>query len=79
MYPSGLLMVNNNPAKTIIIFRDGAGNEPFTDWLRGLRDPQTRRRILKRLLRVENGHYGDYKSVGGGINEMRLYLPKNAG
>ena len=61
-------------AKTIIVYRTAAGKEPFTDWLNNLRDPATRRRILKRLLRLEQGHYGDFRSVGGGVNELRFFF-----
>lgn len=60
-------------AKTVIVYRTAAGREPFTDWLNGLRDPATRRRILKRLLRLEHGHYGDFKPVGG-VNELRFFF-----
>ena len=60
--------------KTVIIYRDRAGHEPLTDWLNSLRDPVTRRRILQRLLRLESGHYGDYKAVGAGVNELRLFF-----
>ena len=62
------------PPKTVIVYRTPAGNEPFTDWLNRLRDPSTRRRILRRLLRLEQGHYGDVKSVGGGVRELRFFF-----
>ncbi len=45
--------MNDTPI-SVIVYRDGAGNEPFTNWLNKLRDPVTRRRILKRLWRLEN-------------------------
>lgn len=61
-------------AKKVVVYRTAAGKEPFTAWLHSLRDATTRRRILKRLLRLEQGHYGDFKSVGGGINELRLFF-----
>jgi len=65
----------NVPApKTVIVYQDNRGNEPFTDWLNSLHDPTTRRRILKRLLRLEQGNYGDYKSVGEGVNELRFFF-----
>lgn len=61
-------------AKNVIVYQDEAGNEPFTDWLNSLRDPTTRRRILKRLLRLEQGYYGDVKFVGGGVNELSFFF-----
>ncbi|MEZ4511944.1 MAG: type II toxin-antitoxin system RelE/ParE family toxin [Chloroflexota bacterium] len=60
--------------KTIIIYRDHNGNEPFNRWLNSLHDGATRRRILKRLLRLEQGQYGDYKPVGAGVNELRFFF-----
>jgi putative addiction module killer protein len=67
-------MTNGNIPKTVIIYRDTDGNEPFTDWLNSLHDPTTRRRILKRLLQLEHGHYGDVKPVGSGVNELRFFF-----
>ena len=61
-------------AKNVIVFRTATGKEPFTEWLNSLRDPTTRRRILKRLLRLEQGNYGDFKPVGEGVNELRLFF-----
>ncbi|MBT3391762.1 MAG: type II toxin-antitoxin system RelE/ParE family toxin [Chloroflexi bacterium] len=67
-------MPNAVSSKTVIIYRDAAGKEPFTHWINGLSDPGTRRRILKRLWRVESGNYGDYKMVGGGVHELRFFF-----
>lgn len=67
-------MTGNQPTKTVIVYQNAAGNEPFTEWLNSLRDRTTRRRILQRLLRVQSGHYGDFKPVGGGVNELRLFF-----
>lgn len=64
-------MVNE---KRVIIYQDAAGKEPFTRWLNSLRDPVTRRRILKRLHRIEGGHYGDNKRVGNGVRELRFFF-----
>jgi hypothetical protein len=55
--------------KTVIVYHDAAGKEPFNDWLNNLRDPHTRRRILQRLFRLESGNFGDCQPVGGGVNE----------
>lgn len=67
-------MAKKSNLKTVIVFRTSAGKEPFTDWLNSLRNPQTRRRILKRLLRLEHGNYGNYKSVGKGVFELRFFF-----
>lgn len=45
--------------------------DSFTSWLRGLRDNKTRKRLAKRLGRVQLGNLGDVKRVGEGVMEMR--------
>lgn len=44
----------------------------FRDWLSGLRDRRARLRIDDRLKRLANGNAGDTKSVGDGVQELRL-------
>ena len=44
------------------------GSEPFTDWLRELRDRSARARIETRLARVALGNFGDSKPVGDEID-----------
>ena len=60
--------------KTVIVFRTATNKEPFTDWLNSLRDAQNRRRILRRLVRLESGNFGDCKPVSGGISELRFFF-----
>ena len=48
----------------------------FLHWLRGLRDKRARARIAVRLDRVEEGNFGDYRSVGGGVSELRIHAGK---
>jgi putative addiction module killer protein len=45
---------------------------PIEDWIKGIRDTQTRQRIQIRLDRIERGNLGDYRSVGEGVSEFRL-------
>jgi putative addiction module killer protein len=48
------------------------GKEPFAEWIRALRDREARTRILKGITRMRLGNFGDSKSVGGGVSELRL-------
>lgn len=48
------------------------GYSPFGDWLLSLKDPQARARVRVRLDRLKLGNLGDCKSVGGGVQELRI-------
>jgi putative addiction module killer protein len=44
----------------------------FANWLRKLRDEQARARIQVRIRRLSLGNFGDAKSVGQGVSELRI-------
>lgn len=44
----------------------------FVDWLSELRDIPARARIAKRIDRIAQGNFGDAKSVGDGVSELRF-------
>ena len=44
----------------------------FLNWLKGLRDRNARARIAVRIDRIEEGNFGDHRSVGGGVSEIRV-------
>lgn len=46
----------------------------FADWLAGLKDGMTRRRLARRLEKAEHGNLGDVKPVGQGVYEMREFF-----
>ncbi len=54
------------------IYETGEGEAPFVTWLDNLRDRKARANIRKRLDRVMLGNFGDFKSVGQGILELRI-------
>lgn len=48
--------------------------QEFVDWLRALRDVHARARIAKRIDRIADGNFGDAKSVGDGVSELRFTI-----
>ncbi len=46
--------------------------QAFHDWMHNLRDLVVRARIRQRLIRLQKGNFGDYKSVGEGVFELRF-------
>lgn len=46
--------------------------EHFKSWFADLRDRAARARIDARIRRLSLGNAGDWKSVGGGVSEMRV-------
>ncbi len=45
----------------------------FDAWLRALRDPIAKARIVSRIRSAEHGNFGDCQPVGDGISEMRIH------
>lgn len=46
----------------------------FDTWLKALRDPIGKARILARIRSAEAGNFGDAAPVGGGVVEMRIHV-----
>lgn len=44
----------------------------YVDWLAGLKNRKDALRISARVLRIEQNNFGDTKSVGGGVSELRF-------
>jgi putative addiction module killer protein len=48
------------------------GKDVFLDWLKTLRDPLAKLQIVKRVNRIEQGNFGDYKFCRDGVWELRI-------
>lgn len=58
--------------RTLRIFRSKNGLLPFSDWFFSLVDLRARQKIASRLARVRAGNLGNLKSVGDGIQELKI-------
>lgn len=47
--------------------------EAFQTWFERLRDRLARAAIVARIVRISNGNFGDYKSVGDSVCELRIF------
>jgi len=56
----------------IELYETKEGKIPFSIWLKSLKDSKARARIRVRIDRLKRGNFGDSKSVGEGVYELRL-------
>ena len=53
-------------------YQTADGRMPFAEWLRALRDRRANQAIAARILRMQAGNRGDWKTVGAGVFELRI-------
>lgn len=58
--------------KELRVYIAEQNREPFSEWLVSLRDGKARAKIRVRLDRVSQGNLGDCRSVGEGVQELRI-------
>ena len=59
--------------RTAIYYKESqTGKEPAREWLESLKDRTGQSRIYTRIERAESGNFGDHRSVGSGVFELRL-------
>ena len=66
-------MRNIHP-REIEVYETPNGREPFNEWFNALRDTRAQSRIRSRLISLEQGNFGDYRSVGNGVFELRIHV-----
>lgn len=61
------------PHKREVLHYVTNGKDVFGEWIDGLKDISGRAVILKRIDRVEEGNFGDHRSIDGGVWEIRIH------
>lgn len=60
------------PYVTVHYHRELDGRCPYADWLDKLRDATTRAKIMLQVHRLIAGKFGNVKSIGGNVRELRV-------
>ena len=60
--------------REIQVYRMKNGRVPFIEWFDSIRDKRAQTRIEARLIFLEQGNFGDYRSVGNGVFELRIHI-----
>jgi len=58
--------------RQVIIFSSADGSEPLTAWIDSLLDKRMKAIVQVRIARMREGNAGDWKSLGGGLFELRI-------
>lgn len=61
--------------KQVKFYRLENGSEPVKEWLLGL-DNTVRAKIIKRLERIYDDNFGDYKQIAPNLFELRFFFGK---
>ena len=62
------------PQKRKILHCVVSGKDLFADWFYSLADSAVRDVVIRRLMRVSDGNFGDHAPVGGGVWELRIHF-----
>jgi putative addiction module killer protein len=58
--------------RQVTIYRTHDGRVPYFDWFDALRDRSAKQKIDARIGRLRLGNFGQARSVGGGVSELKV-------
>ena len=59
---------------TVLHYQTVEGRLPYREWVESISDKKVRAAVLARVDRLAFGAFGDWKSAGGGVFELRVHL-----
>ena len=54
------------------VYSNDAGERPFQEWIKTLKDKKGAEKILLRIRRIPLGNLGDHKFIADGVFELRI-------
>jgi len=67
-----VLRISYNEKVEVRRYISVTGRDLVGDWIRAIRDPRAKAAIAIRITRLSFGNAGDSKSVGDGVQELRI-------
>ena len=58
----------------VLEYQTATGRKPYVEWIRRLKDRQGVGIIRNRIKRLRLGQFGDHRSVGYGVLELRIFF-----
>lgn len=58
--------------RELVLLELASGRSPFEDWLMTIKDKKIRYAVDARLSRIRAGNFGDHKSLGEGVFELKI-------
>ena len=59
--------------KKILIYKTPNGSDPYRDWYTEIKDKKAQVTISNRITRLEVGNFGDFRSLGSDLHELRIH------
>lgn len=56
----------------VLRYQTTEGEQPYTTWVRGLRDRRAANLIQTRVDRIESGHFGAVRHINGKVWEIKI-------
>ncbi len=60
--------------RNITIYVAPNGKAPYEEWFESLKDKRAQALVLSRIDRVRLGNFGNCRSIGNGVYELKIYF-----
>lgn len=57
----------------VMLYETPDGRMPFQEWFDGMCDDHLSRTVMRRINRLSVGNFGDHRSLGEGLFELRIH------